>query len=675
MFGSSNLSSARTFLKIQKLAAQLQSKLDAKAVRVWRYVESQKVLFGCHAFPALPPTALAFEERVAFLRDESKLEECSRQIVVGLSDEHDGEVRRHPLWEVPEYEDLPKNLQDGYMESVLIADVLATPGKPALEDLIGVICIDAPYAKYANCPQQNKRAIDNLLIELRHQLRHLSLQLFREGFTAAEEYLRAPRETRAEQRATSSFEAEFKELLNALNLAPTDTVSIYLRSVGNDTSDMPLAGGCGDLYKSLCRVENILAHSSSAIAEELFSSAARNVLKDTKTMDAVLFPGSGGANQTYNRYKTLFERSRKALTTIPEGVPADDTLGGAVASIDKFSGDIIERGSFAVFPIRCMADTDLKGTLVGVVCVAVLNKRNFFTWHRRLVLERFCRMVGRRHDAHMALVLNRVSSKTHRELVGSPRTLGMLLTDPGPLVHRRENAAQRTCSAFVVSVDLRKSTDLMLKVMPEHTQNYARELMEMFERMKDAVTDQYGIFDRFTGDGVIAFFPAFFSGHPADAAYRVIKAADECHEIFRKSYEKLWEFLVAVPEPGSPDELVDGAVGLGIGIDYGHVRMVNIGEELTVVGDAAAYACRLSSAAPACVSLLNYRAYEAMKRVGALRFLECARHLSPLKHENARAVSYRVKLRPGEKWKSAAKWQLRNVSAIESAWRKVHDAQ
>ena len=42
------------------------------------------------------------------------------------------------------------------------------------------------------------------------------------------------------------------------------------------------------------------------------------------------------------------------------------------------------------------------------------------------------------------------------------------------------------------------------------------------------ITDSYGVFDKFTGDGILAFFPEFFSG--PDAGFLAIRAADNVTE-------------------------------------------------------------------------------------------------------------------------------------------------
>jgi class 3 adenylate cyclase len=651
--------------EIVDAARQLVTILRAKSVRIWRYVDSQNALFGFWAEPPLPREedgpALAFDDFVAFLRDPTTLGEYSSEPVSDLSDHVAADsTRRHLLWDVPEYRYLPKETREHYIEAILVLDPKAR--EQTADDLVAVVCIDAPFKNYQDLPPSgdgchSKADVHELLDGIRAELRSYSLVHFREGFRAAEPYLRGPNDAKAAPTDDTVFLRDaFGKLVLAMD-STDEQVSVYLRAVTREEDPVELIDGSGQFFSVLKAVEARLRRVRPAeIPSNLFSFHAQRELEKSQGMTPLLFPGSGDS-ETYNQYKNLFLTSRVSLKVNPSDVPVSDLLHQDSSRLADLSGSIVNRGSFGVFPIRCMTDTPLKGQLLALLCVAVPEKRNFFTWHRRLVLERFCRMVARRHDMRLSPVLSRVSQRAHDQLVASPRVLVKLLSAAGPLVQcRAADVDGRSSPAFVVSVDLRKSTELMLKIVPESSGAYASILMRMCERMRDAMKEEFAIFDKFTGDGVLAFFPSFFSGRRRDVAYRAIAAAERCHKLFDEFYEDFWPHLLSVPIPGNAEEAVPDAVGLGIGIDYGVVRLVNVGDELTIVGAPVVYACRMSGSAHACSTLLNQRAFDVVKADGLLDYLKWTQEAVRIKHEGSRSVAYRVRLKsrqssPTEEWR------------------------
>jgi class 3 adenylate cyclase len=177
--------------------------------------------------------------------------------------------------------------------------------------------------------------------------------------------------------------------------------------------------------------------------------------------------------------------------------------------------------------------------------------------------------------------------------------------------------AKRECDAFVMSVDIRRSTELMLKAKtPEH---FAEFITSLCSDLIQNITDSQGVFDKFTGDGILAFFPTALSG--TGAGTQAVNAAAKCHETFERHYRQARQSFSAV--------LID--VGLGIGIDYGNVHLLQFGDGLTIVGSPVVYACRLSDC-PAGMTYLNQPAFERVSAcsANALRFSEVT---IEIKHE------------------------------------------
>lgn len=144
---------------------------------------------------------------------------------------------------------------------------------------------------------------------------------------------------------------------------------------------------------------------------------------------------------------------------------------------------------------------------------------------------------------------------------------------------RSEFSKDEPRAAYVMSIDIRRSTELMLKA--REPKLFAQFIMELASRMRQVIINNFGVFDKFTGDGILAFFPEFYSGK--DAGFHCLDAASKCHDVFAATYKEHRRCFMSV--------LAD--TGLGIGIDYGLVQVVQIGGDFTVVGAPVVYACRM----------------------------------------------------------------------------------
>jgi class 3 adenylate cyclase len=150
----------------------------------------------------------------------------------------------------------------------------------------------------------------------------------------------------------------------------------------------------------------------------------------------------------------------------------------------------------------------------------------------------------------------------------------------------------------VMSIDIRRSTDLMLKA--SNHDEYANFISGLTEQLKGIVIKNYGVFDKFTGDGILAYFPIFYTGE--NAIKNCCITAKECHMLFSDYYKENRKCFDVVIK-----------TGLGIGIDFGLVKLVRINNELTMLGNPVVYACRLASA-PANHTYLNQNAITEIKK-------------------------------------------------------------
>ena len=209
----------------------------------------------------------------------------------------------------------------------------------------------------------------------------------------------------------------------------------------------------------------------------------------------------------------------------------------------------------------------------------------------------------------IAHLVNRVGSEAKEKL----------LTDDDL---RTQFQSASPCNAYVISVDVRRSTELMLKAREPRL--FADFMVTLVVGLRRLIIEEYGVFDKFTGDGVLAFFPEFFSGE--DAGFRAVRSATRCHALFDEHYKAHRSSFKSV--------LLD--TGLGIGIDYGPIQMIELGGEFTVVGEPVVYASRMASA-EAGSTYLNQAAFDQLfPRYAAFDFEEAQLEV---KHEG-RTLAY-----------------------------------
>ena len=234
----------------------------------------------------------------------------------------------------------------------------------------------------------------------------------------------------------------------------------------------------------------------------------------------------------------------------------------------------------------------------------------------------------------------------------SPEAADVLL-DSEPL--RTEFLGSEARLLFAMSVDIRRSTDLMLKARTP--QAFATFITKLCNDLMDVVRNNHGVVDKFTGDGILCFFPEFFSGK--DAGYYALAAADACHATFDRHYRAHRNSFTSV--------LKD--VGLGIGVDYGECHLVQVAGNLTIVGSPVVYACRLGGA-PARLTLLNQPAYETIsKRHGGCVLLK--ETSIEIKHEGV-LVAYEANLSRSTFAPSPPAW-IGVKESVNSAKERISD--
>ncbi len=163
-------------------------------------------------------------------------------------------------------------------------------------------------------------------------------------------------------------------------------------------------------------------------------------------------------------------------------------------------------------------------------------------------------------------LLFRISSEMQRHVLSEEKIYSLL-------------SVNKQIPSSVLSIDIRKSSAMMLKTTSENYFSFIRELMET---LIDYIKRNYGIFEKFTGDGLIAFFPREFTGK--DAIFHTVKAAQQCVHFFSKYLEKTSKIFGAILDD----------FGLCAGIDYGNICVYVLNTQINIVGTPVVYACRMS---------------------------------------------------------------------------------
>lgn len=156
-----------------------------------------------------------------------------------------------------------------------------------------------------------------------------------------------------------------------------------------------------------------------------------------------------------------------------------------------------------------------------------------------------------------------------------------------------QNAAAR--QMFVMSADIRRSTTLMKEaIRPER---FAKHLTTFIEQAEINVRNGGGWFDKFLGDGFLAYWPlSTATGSIGRVIDELIASAIDIMGMFRH---------IALPLIRETSQNFPVDTGLSIGLDLGPASFVTVARDLTIVGSPVVGAVRMASAARPWETLAN----------------------------------------------------------------------
>lgn len=156
--------------------------------------------------------------------------------------------------------------------------------------------------------------------------------------------------------------------------------------------------------------------------------------------------------------------------------------------------------------------------------------------------------------------------------------------------------------SIVIVADIRHSQDLMTYSPTQDL--YERYILKLSEEAQKIIKEEYGIFDRFTGDGFICYFNKYVSQKFKLDYYDSAYAA--CRRIKEVSRAILSEWIKQIRKvPADP-------IGLAFGIDTGSISYTEKEGNLYAIGDACVWATRMCSAGGAGDIVVNNIPYQNM---------------------------------------------------------------
>jgi class 3 adenylate cyclase len=153
-------------------------------------------------------------------------------------------------------------------------------------------------------------------------------------------------------------------------------------------------------------------------------------------------------------------------------------------------------------------------------------------------------------------------------------------------------AAGESIQMFVMAADIRESTMLMKEAIK--FERFAYVMDKFVSSVRQGITRSGGWFDKFTGDGFLAYW-IVQSSSKKEYDERFVQAAGN---ITHTAYSLVDLFHKRVLEDFRANSRnLSGGVGLSMGLDAGPGHLVQIAGELTIVGPPVVGAVRMVTAA------------------------------------------------------------------------------
>lgn len=158
-------------------------------------------------------------------------------------------------------------------------------------------------------------------------------------------------------------------------------------------------------------------------------------------------------------------------------------------------------------------------------------------------------------------------------------------------------------SSLVIVADIRRSQDLM--TYGKDPGEYCERIVKFIEKTREILKRYCGIYDRFTGDGFVAYFSEYMCKQQGKNYYEMMLKA--CHEIIEFSEPFFAEWTSTIRK------IPETEIGVAIGVDEGVVSYRDINNQLFAIGDACVWATRMCAAGNQGDIVLNNIPYQTIK--------------------------------------------------------------
>ena len=169
-----------------------------------------------------------------------------------------------------------------------------------------------------------------------------------------------------------------------------------------------------------------------------------------------------------------------------------------------------------------------------------------------------------------------------------------------------------TSDTLVLVADIRRSQDLITYgYSPDF---YREQIIGFLTEVRKILRHNYGIYDRFTGDGFIAYFNQYVCEQEGRDYYEMI--LDSCDKIqkFAEQFFDNWSSQIR-KIPVEP-------IGLSLGVDSGVVSFKDIEGQFFAIGDACVWATRMCNAGKRGDVIFNNIPYHKIASFGTDGFSE-----------------------------------------------------